>query len=78
MYLFKKAVAVVVLNSTSLYLMLLLPSSTSLTKFDKELARNILLSIDYNLQDVVFVISFPFLSTLVLLFVMQLKKICIF
>ena len=49
MYLFKKAVAVVVLNSASLYLMLLLPSSASLTKFDKELARNILLSIDYNL-----------------------------
>ena len=49
MYLFKKAVAVVVLNSTSLHLMLFLPSSTLLTKFDNELARNFLLSIDYNL-----------------------------
>lgn len=51
-----------------LHLILWVPSGRLLIKFDNKQAMNFASSINYNLLHLVFLISFPFLSTLVNLF----------
>ena len=63
-----------------LYLLLILwiPSARLFTKFSNELVINLMLSINFNLQDMIFVISSPILTIFLNFFLLKLKILCIF
>ena len=82
--LFKKALTDTVFNSASftflspcpyLHLMLWIPSVRLLTRFDIKLAINLALSMNCNLRDIVFLISFPFSSILTTSFFIRTEKV---
>ena len=61
-----------------LHLILWIPSARLLTRFDNELAMNLVLSINCNMEEMYFVISYPFLSILVTSFSLGTMKVMYF